>query len=51
MANTFTCLQYHVVFSTKHREPWLRADIEERVWSYLGVDRHGIDYDERYLWD
>jgi REP element-mobilizing transposase RayT len=36
MANTFTCLQYHLVFSTKNREPWLRADIEERVWAYLG---------------
>src|SRR5579859_5895698 len=36
MANTFTCLQYHVVFSTKNREPWLRADIEERAWEYLG---------------
>jgi putative transposase len=36
MANTFTCLQYHVVFSTKHREPWLRPEIEGRVWAYLG---------------
>ena len=36
MANTFTCLQYHLVFSTKHREPWLRADVQERVWAYLG---------------
>ncbi len=36
MANTYTSLHYHVVFSTKNREPWLRPDIEERVWSYLG---------------
>jgi putative transposase len=36
MANTFTCLKYHVVFSTKHREPWLRVDVQERVWTYLG---------------
>jgi putative transposase len=36
MANTFTCLQYHVVFSTKRREPWLRPDFEERLWAYLG---------------
>ena len=36
MANTFTCLQYHVVFSTKHREPWIRPEIQERVWAYLG---------------
>jgi len=36
MANTFTSLHYHVVFSTKNREPFLRQDIEHRVWSYLG---------------
>ena len=36
MANTFTSLHYHIVFSTKNREPWLRPDIEQRVWSYLG---------------
>jgi REP element-mobilizing transposase RayT len=26
----------HAVFGTKHREPWLAANIEERVWAYLG---------------
>ena len=36
MANTFTSLHYHVIFSTKNREPWIRPDIETRVWSYLG---------------
>ena len=36
MANTYTSLHYHVVFSTKNREPWLRQDIEQRVWAYLG---------------
>ena len=36
MANTYTSLHYHVIFSTKNREPWLRQDIEQRVWSYLG---------------
>ncbi len=36
MANTFTSLHYHIVFSTKDREPWIRQDIEQRVWSYLG---------------
>jgi REP element-mobilizing transposase RayT len=35
-ANTYTSLHYHIVFSTKNREHWLRPDIEERVWSYLG---------------
>ena len=36
MANTFTSLRYHVVFSTKHRRRFLTHDIEDRVWSYLG---------------
>ena len=36
MANTFTCLHYHTIFSTKNREPWLRTDVQERVWAYLG---------------
>jgi REP element-mobilizing transposase RayT len=36
MANTFTCLHYHVIFSTKNREPWISRDIEERIWKFLG---------------
>ncbi len=36
MANTFTSLHYHVIFSTKHREPWIGRDNEERIWAYLG---------------
>ena len=36
MSNTYTSLNYHIVFSTKNREPWLREDIRERLWPYLG---------------
>lgn len=36
MANTFTSLHYHIVFSTKNREPWLRDPVIKDVWSYLG---------------
>ncbi len=36
MANTYTSLFYHVVFSTKNREPFITPDIEQRVWAYLG---------------
>ncbi|MBI2190460.1 MAG: IS200/IS605 family transposase [Planctomycetes bacterium] len=36
MANTYTSLHYHVVFSTKNRHPWIQADIEQRIWEYLG---------------
>ena len=35
MANTHTSLHYHVVFSTKHREPWIAESIEKRIWTYL----------------
>jgi len=36
MANTYTCLHYHVIFSTKNRERWLVPDIEQRVWQFIG---------------
>lgn len=36
MANTYTALHYHVVFSTKNRELWIRSDVEDRIWAYLG---------------
>jgi REP element-mobilizing transposase RayT len=34
MANTYTSLHYHVIFSTKNREPWLVPAIEQRVGVY-----------------
>lgn len=36
MANTYTSLNYHVIFSTKNRIPWLTLEIEQRVWAFLG---------------
>ena len=36
MSNTYTSLHYHVVFSTKNREPWFKQDIEQRIWAFLG---------------
>jgi len=36
VANTYTSLHYHLIFSTKNREPWIRPDIEQRIWEYLG---------------
>ena len=36
MANTFTSLHYHLIFSTKNREPWISHDIEERIWKFFG---------------
>jgi hypothetical protein len=31
MANTCTSLRYHIVFSTKNRERWIRMGVEERI--------------------
>jgi putative transposase len=44
MANTYTCLHYHIIFSTKNRQRWISPDIEERLWSYLGgiAEKNGM---------
>jgi len=36
MANTYSSLFYHVVFSTKHRQDFISQEIENRVWAYTG---------------
>jgi putative transposase len=36
MANTYTKLLYHIVFSTKHRRPLIEESWEQRLYSYLG---------------
>jgi REP element-mobilizing transposase RayT len=36
MANTYSQVYYHIVFSTKDRIDWIKPEIENRVWAYLG---------------
>lgn len=36
MANTYTSLIYHFVFSTKNRQAWIVPEIEQRVWAMIG---------------
>jgi REP element-mobilizing transposase RayT len=36
VANTYTSLHYHVIFSTKNREPWIAPGIEQRIWRFIG---------------
>ena len=36
MANTYTSLRYHIVFSTKNRDHWIKPDVEQRIWAYVG---------------
>ena len=37
MANTYTRLNYHVVFSTKRRQPTLQPAIRERLYPYFAA--------------
>ncbi|MEX2220073.1 MAG: IS200/IS605 family transposase, partial [Phycisphaerales bacterium] len=36
MPGTYSQILLHVVFSTKHREPWITADLAPRLYSYMG---------------
>jgi len=36
MARSYCNLLYHIVFSTKDRDPWLEADLRTRCSAYLG---------------
>jgi putative transposase len=36
MANTYTSLNYHVIFSTKNRINWIKPDLESRIWRFIG---------------
>ncbi len=36
MANTYTKLLYHVIFSTKRREPLITDDLRDDLYSYIG---------------
>lgn len=36
MPGTYSQILLHVVFSTKHREPWITSDIAERLYPYMG---------------
>jgi putative transposase len=36
MPSTHTSLHYHVIFSTKNREPWINAEWENDLFGYMG---------------
>ena len=36
MPQSYTCLHYHLVFSTKHRAPAITPEIRPRLWEYFG---------------
>ncbi|HUF03868.1 MAG TPA: IS200/IS605 family transposase [Aridibacter sp.] len=41
MANTYSSLFYHLVFSTKERRRFLKPNVESRIWDFIGgIARH-----------
>jgi putative transposase len=36
MPQSYTCLHYHLVFSTKNRVPAITSTLQPRLWEYLG---------------
>jgi putative transposase len=48
MPGTYSQLLLHVVFSTKHRTPWITTDVADRLYPYLGgivCGEKGVLYD------
>ena len=40
--STWLSLHYHLIFSTKQREPWLKPEIRDRLHEYLGGAVQGL---------
>jgi REP element-mobilizing transposase RayT len=36
MPSSYTCLRYHLIWSTKHREPLIADDLREQLLQYIG---------------
>jgi putative transposase len=48
MPGTYSQILYNIVFSTKHRQPWITPDLAERLYPYLGGiirSEQGVLYD------
>jgi REP element-mobilizing transposase RayT len=48
MPGTYSQILLHIVFSTKHRHPWITPAIAERLYPYIGGiirDERGVLYD------
>lgn len=43
MPSTHTSLHYHLVFSTKNREPWFTAEFLPKLHNYMGGTIKGLD--------
>ncbi len=48
MADTYSCILFHIVFSTKHRRPEITPELEARLYDYMGgiiKNKGGILYE------
>jgi putative transposase len=43
VAGTYTKLYYHIVFSTKNRQPFIHAEFEDRLHKYISGIIRGIE--------
>jgi REP element-mobilizing transposase RayT len=41
--STFTSLHFHIIFSTKHRKPWIKNTWIERLHEYIGGTIRALD--------
>lgn len=41
--STYLALHYHLVFGTKHRDPFINATVRPKLHAYLGGLIHGLD--------
>src|SRR5690606_36176095 len=42
MAQSLANVLLHIVFSTKHRQPWIDTDIEQDLFKYIGGTCNGV---------
>ena len=42
MSDSYTNLLYHIIFSTKDREPLITADYQSRLYDYIGGTIRGV---------
>ena len=42
MSQSYVCLHYHLVFSTKNRVPVITPEIESRLWEYIAGTVRGL---------
>ncbi|MBM4107248.1 MAG: IS200/IS605 family transposase [Phycisphaerae bacterium] len=48
MPGTYSQILLHIVFSTKHREPWITPEVSDRLYPYMGGivrAENGVLYD------